>query len=56
LKLLIAIPNNQPDIKQERIDNNPVMLNDTIRHVIVKSKKVKLFMNSIKFNFFLPFL
>jgi len=46
LKLKIANPKRQPDIKQERIDTNPVRLNDTIRHVIVKSKNVKLFMNS----------
>jgi hypothetical protein len=47
LKLKIACPTNVPDIKQHKIDSKKLdMLNDTIRHVIVKSKKVKLFMNS----------
>lgn len=53
----MATPNIAPDIKQQSIESKKFdKENETNKHTTVKSKKVNLFRNSVKFTFFLQFL
>ena len=49
----MAIINIAPDIKQQNIESKKFdRENETNKHATVKSKKVNLFRNSVKFTFF----